>query len=103
MSLGHAVAKLRLCALLHKAQLDHAGRKIRLTLSVRGAAPPGSTVVERIPDSRCRLSSGGALCGQMVSNGSKTVGYCVKTSGTRFRSLTRGLQHWMARRSRLVF
>jgi len=29
MSLGHAEAKLRLCALLHKAQLDHAGRKIR--------------------------------------------------------------------------
>ena len=37
------------------------------------AAPPGSTVVEPIPDSRRRLTSGGALCGQMVSNGSQAV------------------------------
>jgi hypothetical protein len=36
------------------------------------AAPPGSTVVERIPDSPFRLTSGGAVCKRMVSNESET-------------------------------
>ena len=34
------------------------------------AAPPGSTVVARTPDSRCRLTFGASVCKRMVSNGS---------------------------------
>jgi hypothetical protein len=41
-----------------------------VALSVREQHRRTRTVVERIPDSWCRLTSGGTVCKHMVSNGS---------------------------------